>query len=576
MPGVFGGLLETQAQIDEGDCPYNLHIGGAVGNNDPGTSLPWTFCDRRDTTSCTARAVDPLFHLSHKTIESTVVNNQTHGPRLLSTSLGNETNLKEPVRVVMGYRRFFGMNVMAFRRDRNNNHPDQGWFVAYYEGPEGPLAGDCFSNAVITVGSVAQQAVGLHYSYRAGFKGTAQPADMLSAHGYSGTSYIRYSFGWVDPDEVDAGSAHCEANVSGGLNNVRKYTDETTYDEGISTNRVWQIARILCDKRWGFSEDYVKLNKDSWIAAAEWAATDVTFTDPFGTAWPHIRALSNVELIGRKIQQQMDDMCLAGRLSRPFLFDGKIHIEPLKALTTDELAACPVFTDEGTSPNVIVEQKDGVEISTLKISRKSDLDLPNRIECTYDAAINSNLETPLSPVEDVDAQLRAGRVVGDHARKVNTKKYNLLGVTEEGQALKIAWSILDLGPFDEGGLQNNLQIKFKVWFADAIDLYPHKVIKYTSSRLTRYGFTYFRILAKGIKRLDNLVYEITAQAYNETYMAAFEGGTTPPPPPPPPPDDPPGGGDPPGGDDPPTCRLQFGDLRYIDGILEVPIEPCLP
>jgi hypothetical protein len=232
-----------------------------------------------------------------------------------------------------------------------------------------------------------------------------------------------------------------------------------------------------------------------------------------------------------------------------------------------------VFTDEGDTRNVIVEQKAGVDISTLSISRKSDLDLPNRIECTYDAAINDYLETPLAPVEDIDAQLRAGRVVGDHARKVNTKKYNLLGVVDENHAIKVAWSLLDLGPLDEGGLQNNLTIKFKIWFADAVDLYPHKVIRFNNAaRLTRYGFTYFRIAADGIQRDDDLTYTITAQAYNETYMAAFEdepGGDPPDPPPPGGPD--PGSG---GGVDDPPCILQFGGVSLTNGLMSIDIEPC--
>jgi hypothetical protein len=99
-------------------------------------------------------------------------------------------------------------------------------------------------------------------------------------------------------------------------------------------------------------------------------------------------------------------------------------------------------------------------------------------------------------------------------------------VTVKAQAIKLAWSLLDLGPFDEGGMRNNLTIKFKCWFMDALDIHPFKVIKFTSSRLTRYGFTYFRIMK--IKRLSNLHYEIEAQAYNETYMASFETELLPP------------------------------------------------
>jgi hypothetical protein len=78
-----------------------------------------------------------------------------------------------------------------------------------------------------------------------------------------------------------------------------------------TSNRVWQIARMMCDKRWGVGYDYAKLNIDSWIAAAEWVEQFVRFIDPLGNIWDHQRGMSDVELIERKIQQQIEDMCLA-------------------------------------------------------------------------------------------------------------------------------------------------------------------------------------------------------------------------------------------------------------------------
>jgi hypothetical protein len=43
---IFGGLFDTQAEIDANDCKYNRHIGGGVGTLDPATGLPWAFCPR--------------------------------------------------------------------------------------------------------------------------------------------------------------------------------------------------------------------------------------------------------------------------------------------------------------------------------------------------------------------------------------------------------------------------------------------------------------------------------------------------------------------------------------------------
>lgn len=516
---VFGGLLETQEEIDEHDCPYNFHIGGLIGNNDPSTGLPWTYCDRLTRQSCIDRGVDPNFHLSHHTVQNTILNTQHGGPALLVTSQGNETNLPDPVRVIMGTRRSYGMPVMAYLKPSFGEH---GWYFALYEVCEGPI--DAISGAVVTVGGISQNVVPLHYNYRLGTKGQTPTATDLTTHSYSGTALIRYNFGYIDPTPIETSDASANAIVR-GLNNIRIYSEADTYTTGYTSNRAWQIARMLCDKRWGYGYDYDRLNIESFIEAAAWCEKGVTYTDAFGGVWPHVRADSHPELIGKKVQQQFEDMCMAGNLSRPFLFDGKINIMPLGALTSDGLAACPVFTDEGDDRNILVDE-DGR--STLTVSRRSDLDLVNRVEITFDDRVNGYFQTPLRPVEDIDAQLRAGRVVGDKARKINPKKFSLLGVVYEPQAIKMAWSILDRGQFDEGGLQNNLSLKFQIWYMDSLDLHQEKVIKVASSRLTKYGFQYFRI--KKMSRKEDLKVELEVQAYNETYMASFEVENPDPPP----------------------------------------------
>lgn len=412
---IFGGQLTTTAEVAEHDCPYDKHLGGAVGINNPATSAPWTYCDRQTTASCTARGVPTMYHLSHRTIANRVLNTQSQGPNLLATSQGNETNLDNPVRVIMGRRRSHGMPVIAFNRLLNNNDPDHGWFYAMYEVCEGPIAS--ISQAVFNVGGVAQNVVAQHYNQRLGTRGQTSAGADLTTHGYSGTAHIRYNFGWCDPSTISPDNATASAIIT-GLNNVRIYTDDVTYTTGTTTNRAWQLARILTDKRWGFGYDYERLNIDSWIEAAEWCDQGVRFTDTFDTDWDHTRSESNPELIGKKVQQQVEDICMAGRLSRPFLFNGQIHIVPLRMMEEAELDEAPTFTDEGDDGRNIIWE-DGK--STLTVSRKSDLELPNRIECTFDDAANDWPETPLNPVEDVDAQLRAGRVVGDKARKINSK-----------------------------------------------------------------------------------------------------------------------------------------------------------
>jgi hypothetical protein len=544
---IFGAVFDTQAEIDENDCPYNKHIGGSVG------VAGFTSCPRRVRQDCIDRLGNNAnFMLSHATVSSIIANNQTHGPQLYSTSFGNETSLKEPVRVVMGARRVYGMQPLVYRRDLNNNNPDHGFFLAEYECCEGPIQSIQYPR--IEVGSETQDADPFHYGQRLGTQGQTPVYETLTEHSYSSTALFRYTFGWVDPSDVDPSQASGSAYIE-GLDNIRVYTDEDTYTRTYTNNRAWQIAAMLTNKRWGFGYDYERLNIRSFIEAACWSGKSVKYTDSEGDLFFHIRGLSNVELTARKVQQQMEDICMAGRLSRPFLFNGKIHIVPYRALSSDELVDVPVFTDEGTSRNIVWENGK----TSLTRSRISDLDLANRIECTFDNADNDYLETPARPVEDVVAQLAAGRVVGDFSRKTNIKKYPLLGVTVNAQAIKMSWSLLDLGPFDEGGLRNNLRLKCKAWFLDCLDLYPTKVIRVNSSQITRYDFSYFRVVK--IKRLGNLQVELEVQAYPDDYMSTFEveldDGIDPPTPPPP----------------SPPFILEFGDITYSGGVLTIPIGP---
>lgn len=686
----------TQAEIDEYQgCPDNSHLpGGTIGNG------LFDFCPRLSTDNCIERDINPLFHLSHRTMTVTVIGTQSSGGPTFSTSAGNETNLKEAVRVVMGTRRVYDMKVLAFQRHPVTSNPDHGFFEANYEISEGPIA--AVADAYVTIGGDRRFCEPIHTSIALGNLGQPAVSNPVTTHGYSGTAIIRNNYGWINPANVDQNDASADAIIR-GIRNIRQYVDagaglvaeyfgasdftnlilrridaqvnyptatgapapavppvgfsvrrtgfitfptsgewtltidhddsarlvidgdelinnvnvgidsntftavaDTPYPiiidhvQGNATgphpwrmvfnwelsdpprdvpesafthdatsimastsNRAWQIAEMLTNKRWGFGYDIERLAMAaSFLESATWGGEYVRFTDFDGNEFEHYRSKSDVDLQEKKVQEQIENMCLAGRFSRPFLFDGLIHIVPLRALTEDELGDCPVFTDEGdTGRNIVFEDEDDVERSTLRWSRQSDFDLKNRVELTFDDESNDWLETAAHPVEDVDAQIRAGRVVGDNTRKTNVLKESLLGVTNENHAIKLAWAFMDLGKFDEGGLQNNLRVTFKTWFMFCLDLHPFKVIKVVNAKMNdRFGFQYFRIMT--MEREGDLQYKITAQAYNETYMETFEEVI----------EAPPiivvGGGDGNG------CTLTLGTITEEDGIISVPIEPC--
>lgn len=502
---VFGALSTG--------CTYDRHKGGGTGNLNG--NAPYTSCPKKSFQHCIARLGDKLSHLSHQSVTEAIVNNQTKGPQLLATSRGNETNMKRPVRVVMGVRYLRDLDLMAAIPLYNNNHPDKGFWRMKFELCEGPI--QRVVNSFVGGQHCQSGQNAIHYALRGGEIRQPPTAFTPNVHNYSATAHFDYTYGWVNPSTTKADSLKGEAHVE-GLVDIKQYYTETDFITGCPRTRAWHLFRMLTDKRWGYGLDEARISIAAFLECAIWGDTLVGFTDPLtGEFLQHTRAMCDLDLQERSVQQQIEDVCWAGRFSRPFLFEGKIHIAPLKALSEIELDAAPFFTDsdEYGTPNIIWE--DGK--TSVRRSQISDADLPNRIELAYDRGLSLNLETVIS-VEDEDAQLRAGRLMGDSTRRVVTKKESALGTTNDEQAIKLAWSVLDLGKFDEGGLRNNLQISFKAWYLDCLELHSYKVIQVKSAKLARYGFDWFRI--KKISRLNNLQVEIVAQAYNKDYMDQFE------------------------------------------------------
>lgn len=502
---IFGAHLRTQSEIDRNDCPYNRHIGGGTGNLDANGN-PFLTCPRRFRADCTARLGDHYWMLSHFTPLEAVPN----PPNQVAVSVSNR-DLKEPVRVVMGWRFVRELELLASAPQYNNSNPDKGFWRLLFEICEGPV------QAIVHafVGGQYVYSHPEHLAVRTGTRRQTPTAFSPTANNYSGTALIYYVYGWTNPATVPATSIGAEAWVE-GLNDILQRDESGNISFGWTDNRVWHLFRMLSDKRWGFGLDFDRFDLPAWTQAAIWANKSVDFVDADGAHFPHVRARSDVDLREQATQEQVEDLCRAGRLARPFIKNGRLSIAPLSNPSQAELDAAPVFTDSGANRNIIVDA-DGK--SSLTRSQQSDLDLPNRVEINFDDTTKSNLEQPIA-VEDVPQQLRAGRVLGDTTRRAVPKKFDLLGVTVRNQALKIAWSLLDFGEFDEGGIKNNLEIRFTAWFLDCLALHPTKIIRVESKQLERYGFTYFRI--KSLKRAPNLHVELTAQAINLAALAQFE------------------------------------------------------
>lgn len=497
--------------------PYDRDLGGMNGTLDPDTGEAWTFCPHKEPANCVERGIDPLSFFAHRNNPGSVINNQTHGPNLIATSRGNETNLKEAVRVVMGFRHIRAMVLLARADQFNNNHPDQGFIRVIMEGPEGPIKrmSGCKVNDIWIAAE--------HLNIRLGTLRQPPTNFTPGAFNYSLTSHFLAVYGPVNPSNFSNDSIKGFSAIE-GLVDIKQFTDEETYTEDYSENRAWQILHALTNRRWGYGLPLGEVYIPDFIECAEWGDKFVRFTLE-GVDYDHTRSRSDVDLQERTTQQQIEDMCAAGRFSRPFWHFGKLRMIPLKALSEDELDECPVFSDEGSPADInILCDEDGK--STLKHSRKSDKDLENRVEINFDNVFNTHLEEPVA-VFDVAQQQKASRAINGVGRRVIKKQYSALGITFKEHAVKYASTLLDLGEFDEGGLKNNLRISFSISIFDSLELHEYKVIKVVSSSLSRYkepgtddSFVYFRIIS--IEKQSNLTRKIVAQAYNKSYMDALE------------------------------------------------------
>ena len=113
------------------------------------------------------------------------------------------------------------------------------------------------------------------------------------------------------------------------------------------------------------------------------------------------------------------------------------------------------------------------------------------------------------------------------------KKYTGFGINSFQEAVRMAYRLLKFGQFDEGGTDNNLQLKITVPFEQVLGIRRYEIIKVVSDLLdnftlpsgtpldiSRYPVEYFRVLH--MKKISGGRCEITAQVYNHTSYGNFE------------------------------------------------------
>jgi hypothetical protein len=344
---VGAGLATSRVSVgDAGVAP-------AFGNLDPGTGLPYTHCPRNTPAVCSARLGDSKSYLAFDTVAESHVVHETKGPNITVTSRGNENNLKRPLRVIAGFRHVSDLDLLAFVVEPNTNHPDEGSVKCLFACSEGSIQ-------AINAGKINGVTIGpQHYNYRKGEKRQGQTSFSPNILNYSGTSLF---MGVAQGDFTSAGAEDLRGEVDiEGLNNVRIYRDQENFSEQYTTERGWWLLHCLRNKRWGYGLDVARVNLVDFLILEAWLKETVAQKDKDGNDTTGPRSQFNAELIDRTAQQQIADICQAGRIGLPFPHRGFLRVVPLRR--AEEIFSSRIFTDRAFW-GCLARQATGSEAST--------------------------------------------------------------------------------------------------------------------------------------------------------------------------------------------------------------------
>jgi hypothetical protein len=320
----------------------NYGVAGiGFGNLDPLTGLPFPTCPRNNVAACIARLEPPgatqaRSYLAFDTIVESHSVGQSKGPNITVTSRGNETKNKRSLRVIAGTRHVSDLDLLQFVVEPNTKHPDQGSVKCLFAVSEGHNRS--VANGKINDVTIAPQ----HSNYRNGGKRQVSTSFSPNVLNYSGTGLF---LGVAQGDFTKAAPEDLRGEVDVvGLDELRIYSDPLTYTRELTAERGWWLLEMLRNPRWGYGLDLARAYIQDFIDLAPWLKEVVAVEDKDGNVFRGPRSQFNAELIERTAQQQIHDLCLAGRIGLPFPDKGKLRVVPLRRAS--ELFSAAVFTDK--------------------------------------------------------------------------------------------------------------------------------------------------------------------------------------------------------------------------------------
>lgn len=200
--------------------------------------------------------------------------------------------------------------------------------------------------------------------------------------GFWGTAWVALRIDTSDHPLTDLKGGDVQAAIGVAYGRlVRIYSDTSTYAEKATTNPAWVLMDVMASRRAGAGTPYSDLEISSFLEVAAYSDELVDDTTVVGAQ--RKRWTFNGVVEGEKTySDQVADVCLAMQTTRPFRgADGKYKVKSLRALTSDEWAAVPVFTDKDSTSRNILWEND--ETTVRGFHRRRQDEVPNRIRATY-------------------------------------------------------------------------------------------------------------------------------------------------------------------------------------------------
>lgn len=524
---IFGGKLPTVEAVRTSLCPYDKHLGGVVGVNDPVTTVPYLDCPKT-IEACEARFGTSKYFGGFLT-DSTAESSPNQGNPYLALSHSNASNFTDPIRVIFGFKYVKSSLVLQWKPLTPPGYED-GWVTAIFAVGEGPVEN------IINFRFNGQLTGANYINIRKGARGQAPVyyGTDVTVSNFSSTAHVLAQLSEVDTANISgSGDLTGECQVV-GFNQVGVYNSSgVKVNNAYSEDRVWCLLELYMNQKFGMGYAEAEFNLPNWWLASNWLATVVTFvaTYPDGETLTlsSKRSTFNAIVDGRPVAEVVEDICRGGSISVPFQDAGKFNIAQFRKATSGELSAARVFYDTGDAPNIIRERG---QPPMIEVSQTPENKVVNEVELRFEDSANLDIERPIV-VDDPDQKLKAGRQLGPDYFLSVPKKFSGFGITSLQEGVRHAYRLLKFGQFDEGGTDNNLQLKITVPFEQALGITRYEIIKVESDLLdnfdlpsgivtdtARYPVEYFRVLR--MKKVSGGRCEITAQVYNHTAYTNFE------------------------------------------------------